>query len=122
MLPSLDELQAIGDPMEYLELLDGETRKIRPVSWEIGKANIEPRDGRPPKAVRVIRLHVTPADKPELPHYWDVSAQHLLAGLLPYLERMPAQRHTFTITKHGRRPKARFTLDAEPLPAGSRAP
>lgn len=117
MLPGLDELPGMPDPFEILELGDGETRTMSPVSWELGKAMISPRDGRPGKIVRVLRLHVSPAEKPTLPDYWDVTSAHLVAGLLPYLEQMPGRRWRFTITKYGLNEKSRFTLAAEPVPA-----
>ncbi len=113
MLPKLDELAPMARPYEILELSDGQAVELRPVRYELGRMTIEPRDGRPPKLIAVLRLHVRPEDKRTLPHYLDVTAAHLVAGLLPYLEKLPPERWRFTATKHGREPRARFTLQVD---------
>jgi len=118
MLPALDSLEPMSEPFEILELRDGETAVLVPVRWELGKATITPRDGRPPKEIRVLRVHVDPADKPTVPAYWDITSQHLIAALLPYLEQMPGHRWRFTIRKHGWDARARFRLEAVPLERG----
>ena len=110
----LNELKPIPGPFEIMELADRETLTITPERWELGKAKITPRDGRPEKEIRILRLHVSPADKPTLPHYWDVTSAHLVAGLVGYLDAKSSKRLTFRITKQGTGPRARFTLDATP--------
>ncbi len=68
-LPDLETMKPLGDPFEILELHDGETREIRPERWEIGKATINPRDGRPAKVIPIMRLHVSAADAAGVPDH-----------------------------------------------------
>lgn len=118
MLPDLDKLETLGEPYEILELAAGETRRITPESWQLGKATIHPRDGREPKTIRVLRVHVPYSLKPTLPHWWDITAQHLVAGMLPWLERLTTNPVVFTVTKLGEGPRARFTMTTEPRRGG----
>jgi len=110
----IDKLPDLPGPYEILELADGQSIEIRPIRWEIGKAEIQPRDGRPPKVIRILRVHVDPAEKPTLPHYWDITSQHLVAGLVGQLEARRGRPARYRITKHGEGPSARFTLEVLP--------
>lgn len=114
MLPTIDSVDTLPGPYEILEMRDGEQLQICPESWEFGKMEIRPRDGRPPKQILVIRLHVSKAAKPTIPQYWDVTAQHLAVALLGYLEHGGPPYPTFTITKHGGGARGRHTLEAVP--------
>lgn len=113
-LPDLDSLNPLPEPMEILDMMDGQTTVLHVLTWELGKTFINPRDGRDPRWVPVLRLHVPGGDKPTIPHYWDVTAKTLVNGLLGYLERGDERRYRFKVTKHGRPPMARFTLDTIP--------
>lgn len=110
MVPELDELENLPGPFEILEMMDKEEITLRPLDFALGKAMIEPRDGQPPKMIRILRIHVSPDFKPTLPQYWDLTAQHLVAGLYPYFSRPGWKGRVFTIKKIGQAPRARFTL------------
>lgn len=114
-LPALEGLPEIPDPMELFELVDGASYEIVPVKWELGWTHIRPRDGREPRDVHCLRLHVDPATKGTIPAYWDITSKHLVSELLGYLQAHPPGSYKFSITKHGRGPTARFTLRAEPV-------
>jgi hypothetical protein len=98
---------------EILELTDGESKALHITGWELGEMDIQPRDGRPEKRIRVLRVKVPPAEKPAGPAYWDITGQTLIEQLLPYLHQPNYQRFTFTITKYGVAPKARFGVKIE---------
>jgi hypothetical protein len=118
------ELATLPGPFEILELPPGGQITLRPVRWSHGKAVINPRDGRPPREIPVLRMHVPPADKKTLPGYWDITSGHLIAGLLGDLEERTRQRAAgsgpgpdateYVITKTGSGASARFTLETRP--------
>lgn len=99
-------------PYEFWDMQDGETRVIRVERWELGYVDIQPREAPPGtlKRIQVLRLHLPPDVKPTLPHYWDISSNHLREALLPYLRAPDFQKREFTITKYGVAPRARFSL------------
>ena len=102
----------VAEPYEFWDMADGETRRIRVVSWEIGDTEISPRylpDGGT-KTIRVLRLHLAEGIKPLLPSYWDITSKHLQAALIPYLEAPAFTALQFDITKHGEPPRARFSM------------
>jgi hypothetical protein len=98
---------------EILELTDGESKALHITGWELAEMDIQPRDGRPEKRIRVLRVKVPPGEKPAGPAYWDITGQTLIEQLLPYLHQPNYQRFTFTITKYGVAPKARFGVKIE---------
>jgi len=116
------DLPDIGEPFNFLELRDGQTLRLTPTSYQLGKTQIAPRDGRPPREVPVLRLWVPSTELATLPHYWDITSKHLVAGLMPYLEEHGAGTYTFVITRYGSGPSARFQLEARPArpPASAR--
>jgi len=95
---------------EILELTDGETKALHIAGWELGEMDIQPRDGRPEKRIRVLRVRVPPGEKVAGPAYWDITGQTLIEQLLPYLRQANYRQLTFTITKYGVAPRARFGL------------
>ena len=113
-LPDLAQLSRMPEPFEWLELANGQSRTLRVERHELGTTVINPRDDRDPFEIGVLRVHVPARDKQTLPHYWDISAKHLIAGMLPYLDGPNAGAWSFRVTKKGEGPAARFTLDARP--------
>ncbi len=105
---------AVAPPFEMLELLPGESRTFAVLSAEEGRATIMPRDGRPPKEIPVLRLHVDPKDKPLFPHYYDVTSLTLQAQLRPLILTPGYTPARFTIGKVGAGPQARFTVIVRP--------
>lgn len=100
--------------MEILELAPGESRSFTVLWAEEGRWTINPRDGRPPKEIPILRLHVDPKDKPTFPQYYDVTALTLQAQIRPVVMASGYVARRFTITKVGSGPQARFTLLSSP--------
>jgi len=113
-LPHVEDLAEVAEPFELLDMQDGETKVLRIVRWEFGKCFIHPRDGREPRWVPCLRVWVPAEDKATIPDYWDITSKHLANALRGYLTRGDHERYAFKVTKHGRPPTARFTLDALP--------
>jgi len=113
MLPPVDTLPDLPWPYEFLELADGETRELRIVGYRLGKTTIQPRDGRPPTTIPVLRVTVAPGTKPTVPDYYDITSKHLIAALLPHLQN-GRREHVVRITRRGTGPAARFTLEVRP--------
>ena len=105
---------ALDKPMELLELAPGETRAFTVVRAELGETIITPRDGRPPKTVEDLRLHVDPNDKPLFPHYYDVTAVTLIAQLRDLAQPGAPLPRQLTIAKVGSGPAARFSVQSAP--------
>jgi len=95
---------------EILELTDGQSITLHISRWILGRMTIHPANAPLGKMIRVLRVWVPPAEKPIGPDYWDITSQTLIYQILPYLEARPFRRRTYTITKHGIAPRARFTL------------
>ena len=98
-------------PIEILELRDGGMLRTRILDWTLDEMVIQPRDGSPEKLVKALRINVPKDDKEFFPWYWDITGLTLIAQLLPFLEAGGKINQTFTITKHGVAPRARFTLE-----------
>lgn len=97
-------------PYEIYEWKDGETREFTIERWEEGDLEIHPRDGRPPKMIKVLRIHVPEEEKPEFPHYWDLTSSRLFAQLRSVLQTRwrPGQR--LKVTAIGRAPRTHFSV------------
>lgn len=108
-----EELRRLPGPMEFLELRDGETARLKVVSWERGKTLIHTtRWGREVELdIPVLRVHLAAGVKPYPPMYYDITSKTLTAQLVPMLMESGFERYTYVITKHGVRPRARFTLE-----------
>jgi hypothetical protein len=100
--------------MEILELAPGESRSFTVLSAEEGRTIINPRDGRPPKEIPVLRLHVGISDKPTFPQYYDVTSLTLQAQMKPLVLAPGYVPRRFTVQKVGSGPQARFTLTSSP--------
>ena len=100
--------------MEILELAPGESRSFTVLWAEEGRTIINPRDGRPPKEIPVLRLHVDPKDKPTFPQYYDVTGITLQAQLKPLVLAPGYVARRFTVQKVGSGPQARFTMTSSP--------
>lgn len=105
---------AVESPFEILELPDGGQLFTHVSAFEEGSMAITPRDGRPAKVVRTVRIHVPPAEKAHFPFYWDLTAQTLIAQLLPMLPSIVKEKRAIKITKSGLGASARFSLEVRP--------
>jgi len=103
----------VSEPFEFWDMESEETRIFKVLRYEEGSVEIHPRyPGAPEsKTIRIMRLHLPPGIKNTLPSYWDITSKHLIAGLLPILQAPGLQDKTFTVTKFGVAPSARFSLE-----------
>ncbi len=97
-------------PYEILDLEPGGSIDLKVLRWETGQMTIAPRDGRPPKEINVLRVHVPADTKETVPYYWDVTSQLLVAGWMPILDAGNYESKTFRITKLQHGLTARFSL------------
>lgn len=112
-----EELRPLVGPYEILDLPDGGSVTLRPVSWERGTIVIHPKwPGAPAeKVIPVLRVHLAAGTKPYPPMYYDVTSKTLQAQLWPLLLERGFEDYAYIVTKHGVAPKARFTLERVPL-------
>lgn len=105
----------VGEPFEFWDMNDGETREIKVETWEEGETEITPRylTGGQTKTIPVLRLNLKEGIKEYLPNYWDITSKHLITALLPYLKTVNYRDLVFTITKHGEAPRARFSMNVK---------
>jgi len=104
----------LAKPYEIYEWRDGETREFTILRYEEGELEIHPRNGREAKTVSVIRVHVPPEEKPEFPHYWDLTSARLVAqlkGILPGIRALPIK---ITVTAIGTAPRTHFSVSRVP--------
>jgi hypothetical protein len=109
----MSEMPKLRGPYELLDLGDGESLAFVPVSWERGTMEINPASGA--KTIGAVRIHLAEGAKTAPPNYYDITSKTLIAQLEPLLMLPDYDRYTYTVTKHGVAPKARFTLERAPL-------
>lgn len=104
----------LGRPYEIYEWKEGESHEFTIHKWEEGELEIQPRDGRPPKNITVLRVHVPEEEKPEYPPYWDLTSArlvHQLLGMLPLDQVAPFK---IRVTAIGRAPRTHFSVTRIP--------
>jgi len=108
-----EELAILPEPYEFLELKDGETRRLRIQRYEYGLAVIKPRYYAAPaqKEIKVLRFHMDPKDKPTAPHYWDFTSGTAIASILPMLKANYHRTKVLQLKAQGEAPKKRFTVE-----------
>jgi len=111
------ELPMLEGPYEIFDMEDGQSMRLDVLSYEEGQMDIKPRrlGGETVVRVRALRVHVKEGTKPFTPMYWDITAQTLIAYLLPFFRERDFERAAYKVTKHGVAPKARFTVERIPL-------
>lgn len=102
---------AIREPVELLEMDEGEARTLYVARFERGDLVINPRDGRPPKTVQVIRAHVIPSTKPFGPAWWDLTSATLVAQVGPILEARTKWPAILRLTAQGVAPRRRYQVE-----------
>lgn len=105
----------LSQPYEIKEWRDGETQTFTIEGFEVGELEIHPRDGRPPKTIQVMRVHVPAEEKPEFPHYWDMTSQRLVAQLKSLLPPTLIGPFPVTITAIGTAPRTHFSVSRIPV-------
>lgn len=104
----------LARPYEIYEWGDGETREFTIERWEEGELEIHPRDGRPSKEIKVLRVHVPEEEKPTFPHYWDLTSSRLVAQLRPILRTRKYGRTRIKVTAIGRAPRTHYSVSLIP--------
>lgn len=100
----------LARPYEIYEWHDGETKEFTIERWETGELEITPRDGRPPKLITVLRVHVPTEEKPEFPHYWDLTSSRLVAQMARILETHRGARRRVKVTAIGSAPRTHYSV------------
>ena len=106
---------AVSSPFDILELRDGGELVTRVTAVEEGPVTVTPRDGRNPKVVQAVRLHVPPEDKQTAPDWWDVTSQSVKPNLLVVAALAVTSRRYLKMHKYGTGPGARFSVELLPL-------
>jgi hypothetical protein len=103
--------------MEWLELGDGQSTRLRVVSWERGRAEIMRRRIEPVgrAEIPVLRIHLWGGYGAYPPMYYDLASRILQAQLLPMLLERGFENWVYVKTRHGEAPKARYTVEKVPL-------
>lgn len=102
-------------PIEFLELLPGESRQLLVARAEEGETTITARNESAPKSIPILRLHVMPGSKGAGLDYYDVSSKTLQAQLRPVVLNQLALPRSVTVTKVGTGLSARFQVDFAPV-------
>ncbi len=100
----------LAKPFEIYEWKDGETKEFTILRYEEGETTITPRDGREPKTIAVLRIHVPVEEKPEFRQYWDQTSSRLVAQLKAILPTVLIGPYKVTITAIGRAPLTHFSV------------
>ena len=104
----------LAGPMEIYEWEDGHTEEWTIERWQEGTLEIHPRDGRPSKEITVLRIHVPEEEKPEFPHYWDLTSARLVAQLHMILPRGGIGPFKIRVTAIGSAPRTHFSVTRIP--------
>lgn len=105
---------AVNPPFEILDLRPEGELVTRVAGVEEGPVTITPRDGRPPKTVPGVRIHVPPADKQTSPPWWDATSQTLRPTLLACAAIAQRGGRWVRIHKFGSGAGARFSCEVLP--------
>lgn len=103
-------MAVLPGPYEIYEWRDGEERVFTIERYEVGELEIHPRDGRPPKMIQVLRVHVPVEEKPAFPHYWDLTSSRLVAQLQSVLGAHRGSRRQVKVTAIGQAPRTHFSV------------
>jgi|SRR5712664_466800 len=102
---------AVGKPFDILELKPEGELITRVLAFEEGPMTVTPKDGRPPKVVDGVRLHVPAADKQTEPPWWDVTAQTVKPTLLQLAPLAVSSKRYLKLHKYGDGAGARFSAE-----------
>lgn len=107
-------MSPLESPMEIYEWSAGETHEFTILRWEEGTHTINPRDGRPPKEITVLRIHVPPEEKPDYPPWWDLTSARLVHQLLGMLPPGGIGGMKISVTAIGSAPRTHFSVTSIP--------
>lgn len=101
-------------PYEIYEWEDRKTETWEILDWEEGELTIQPRDGRPEKQITVLRIHLSPEEKPDFPQYWDLTSARLVAQLRGILGQRGLGPKKIQVTAIGSAPRTHFSVTRIP--------
>lgn len=107
-------MPTLPKPYEIYEWTDGATEEWTVIRWELGELTIEPRDGRPPKDIEVLRIHVGADQKAEYPLYWDLTSARLVGQLRGILSPSGLGPTRIRVTAIGAAPRTHFSVTRIP--------
>lgn len=107
-------MEELSQPHEIYEWTDGETREFTILRHEDGLLTIHPRDGREPKEIEVLRIHVPETEKESYPYYWDMTSQRLVHQLRNMLPPTLIGPFKVKVTAIGRPPRTHFSVSRLP--------
>ena len=103
----------LAEPYQFLDRAPPASYAFRVLDWEAGEIEILPRHSAVVTRLAVLRLYVTPEDKPAGPHYWDVTARRLVALLGPVLPVISGTSTRLVVTVTGQAPATEYQLAFE---------
>ena len=101
-------------PYSMLDLRDGDSVAFTVLRHERGSTVITPPHAPNGKMVPVLRVHVRPDEKPDFPHWYDITSTRLVAQLGAMLDTVGAQVAKYRITARGIPPKRYFSVERQP--------
>jgi hypothetical protein len=107
-----ETLPFLDPPFEILEFEPGKAYEFTVAAFKIGRLKIKPRwPGAPEeKEVIAIRIFVPKEEKPQFPHYWDITPSRLVTQLAAMLiAEFPRQRR-IRVLRDIAGPKAHFSV------------
>jgi len=103
-------------PIDLFDLPDGGELVTRVLRYQVERTIIKPPRAPEGVEVQVVRIFIPPADKPDEPKWWDVTATRLQPTLVAVLPGVIADQSWIRIRKSGVAPRARFSLEVLPRP------
>ncbi len=107
-------MSPLESPMEIYEWEADETQEFTILRWEEGLHTIHPRDGRPPKDITVLRIHVPEEEKGTYPPWWDLTSARLVHQLLGMLPPGGMGPFKIRVTAIGSAPRTHFSVTRIP--------
>ena len=104
-------MEKLEGPFEILEMQDQEIIEFHIEKYEVGEMLIHPFYQKSGKVIKALRVHLSKEEKTFFPFYWDLTAQTLIAQVLPVLKFGNFKDKMFRIQKFGVKPRARFSLE-----------
>jgi hypothetical protein len=104
----------LDGPLSILDPVAGEVFFFRIDRLELGDILLPARTGYGGGVKAALRLHVPPEDKPEAPHYWDVTSRQLQAALEPLIPWIIERRRRVRIQAIGTAPRIAYAVDVLP--------
>lgn len=103
-------MTVLEKPYEIYEWEDGKSEEWTILSWELGELTIQLRSREGTKDIEVLRIHVPPEEKPEFPHYHDLTSARLVKQLQGILPRGGLGSTKLRITAIGAAPRTHFSV------------